>query len=1104
MGNDIILRNFVLEVEKMLDLSKLNKEQYEAVTTTEGPLLILAGAGSGKTRVLTYRIAYLIERGVSPYSILAITFTNKAADEMKERVMSLVGDKAQHMWISTFHSACVRILRNDIERLGYGKNFVIYDTSDQEKIIKQVLKELDLSEKVYPPKEMLGKIGSLKDQLIDPKEYLRMSNDFRSKKIAEIYSLYQRKLKINNALDFDDIIFKTIELFKNHEDVLKHYQKKFKYILVDEYQDTNRAQYELVNLLAKEHRNLCVVGDDDQCLIEGQRVLTENGFVEIENIKEGDRVLSAAGFGKTTFGIVNKIIKKEYDGVVVKVKTKGGKTIKATPNHITFAKINPSQGIYYVYLMYKRGKGYRIGQTQGVASRDGEIVNGLMVRINQEHADKVWILRICKDKTEASFFEQYFSIKYGIPTTVFNTIGRKIAMTQEQVDELYEKIDTHERAAKLMEENFIYEEYPHHIPNAVIRGNSVRRIINLTFFSEDRFYKEGYHGHRISLNTTGDELREKFKVKGFPVRNGKRETWRIETSRKEYDEAEDYVKSIQKEDSSFEVLRRARLTENEAFRFMPFAHLRPTMSIAVREGNKIVEDIIEEVEFEEYKGFVFDLSVEHLRQYVCSDVVVHNSIYGWRGADIRNILDFEKDFPEAKVVKLEQNYRCTKRILEAANYVIANNENRKAKRLWTQNKLGDNIKFFRAETDQEEARFIAYEVEKLLRDGYSHRDFAVLYRTNAMSRILEEAFVRQGIPYRVVGAFKFYDRKEIKDIISYLKFINNPQDTLSLERIINTPKRGIGDATLDKIRQVAERMSISFFDALNNLALVGISGRAESAIRKFTSLMNYFISIKNQIKVSELINEILEKTGYLEELQREGSPEADARIENLKELYSSAVEFEQTSEEKTLEAYLERISLVSDQDTIEGKTSVTLMTLHAAKGLEFPVVFIAGMEDGIFPHFSALEDDDEMEEERRLCYVGITRAKEILYLTCAKQRLIFGRTSFNPVSSFIDEIPEDLLEDLSRKTSKPSRFIYEDLKPKTQLAYTVDSKVKIEEPKKKNNIQVKLGDRVKHKIFGIGIVIAIKDSKGDLQVTVSFEKAGVKTLLLSTAPLEVV
>ncbi|WP_192811214.1 DNA helicase PcrA [Caloramator australicus] len=727
-----------------MDLSKLNKEQYEAVTTTEGPLLILAGAGSGKTRVLTYRIAYLIERGVSPYSILAITFTNKAADEMKERVMSLVGDKAQHMWISTFHSACVRILRNDIERLGYGKNFVIYDTSDQEKIIKQVLKELDLSEKVYPPKEMLGKIGSLKDQLIDPKEYLRMSNDFRSKKIAEIYSLYQRKLKINNALDFDDIIFKTIELFKNHEDVLKHYQKKFKYILVDEYQDTNRAQYELVNLLAKEHRNLCVVGDDDQ------------------------------------------------------------------------------------------------------------------------------------------------------------------------------------------------------------------------------------------------------------------------------------------------------------------------------------------------------------------------GIYSFRGADIRNILDFEKDFPEAKVVKLEQNYRCTKRILEAANYVIANNENRKAKRLWTQNKLGDNIKFFRAETDQEEARFIAYEVEKLLRDGYSHRDFAVLYRTNAMSRILEEAFVRQGIPYRVVGAFKFYDRKEIKDIISYLKFINNPQDTLSLERIINTPKRGIGDATLDKIRQAAERMSISFFDALNNLALVGISGRAESAIRKFTSLMNYFISIKNQIKVSELINEILEKTGYLEELQKEGSPEADARIENLKELYSSAVEFEQTSEEKTLEAYLERISLVSDQDTIEGKTSVTLMTLHAAKGLEFPVVFIAGMEDGIFPHFSALEDDDEMEEERRLCYVGITRAKEILYLTCAKQRLIFGRTSFNPVSSFIDEIPEDLLEDLSRKTSKPSRFIYEDLKPNTQLAYTVDSKVKIEEPKKKNNIQVKLGDRVKHKIFGIGIVIAIKDSKGDLQVTVSFEKAGVKTLLLSTAPLEVV
>ncbi|SEF83973.1 DNA helicase-2 / ATP-dependent DNA helicase PcrA [Caloramator fervidus] len=728
----------------MLDLSALNKEQRDAVTTVEGPLLILAGAGSGKTRVLTYRIAYLIEKGIKPESILAITFTNKAADEMRERVINLVGEKAKNMWISTFHSACVKILRRDIERLGFGKNFVIYDVSDQEKLMKEVLKELDLNEKNFPIKDILNKIGSLKDRLIDEKSFYKMSNSFKDKKVAEAYLLYQKKLKQNNALDFDDIIFKTIELFRTYEDVLKYYQSRFKYILVDEYQDTNRAQYELVNLLAKEHRNLCVVGDDDQC------------------------------------------------------------------------------------------------------------------------------------------------------------------------------------------------------------------------------------------------------------------------------------------------------------------------------------------------------------------------IYGWRNADIRNILDFEKDFPEAKVIKLEQNYRCTKRILEAANCVIANNENRKEKRLWTENKLGDNIKFFRAETDQEEAKFIVDEIIRLSKNGYSYKDFAVLYRTNAMSRILEEAFVRGAVPYKVVGAFKFYDRKEIKDIISYLKFINNPLDSLSLERIINTPKRGIGDATVAKIKEAAERIGIPFYEALNNLSLIGGIGKVESAIKKFTSLMNYFISIKNQVKVSQLINEILEKTGYLQELEREGTDEARARIENLNELYSSAVEFEESSEDKTLEAYLEKISLISDQDTIEGKTSVTLMTLHAAKGLEFPVVFIAGMEEGIFPHFSALEDQNEMEEERRLCYVGITRAKELLFLTCAKQRLLFGRTSFNPVSSFIEEIPEDIIEDLSKRMSNLSRIIYEDLKPKKELAYTIDAKVKMQPEKTKNDLYVKLGDKVKHKLFGYGVVIAIKEVQRDKQVTVSFEKAGVKTLLLSTAPLELV
>lgn len=736
----------------MIDLNSLNKEQREAVETTEGPLLILAGAGSGKTRVLTYRIAYLIqEKDVYPGNILAITFTNKAAKEMKERVESLVGEDARNMWISTFHSSCVRILRQDISKLGYDRNFVIYDTSDQEKIMKDCLKELNLDEKVFPPKDMLHKIGSLKDVLIDEDTYYRQyGNDFKNKRFAEIYKLYQKKLRANNALDFDDIIMKTVKLFKEHPDVLSYYQRKFRYILIDEYQDTNRAQYELANLLAKSHRNLCVVGDDDQ------------------------------------------------------------------------------------------------------------------------------------------------------------------------------------------------------------------------------------------------------------------------------------------------------------------------------------------------------------------------SIYSWRGADIRNILDFEKDYPDAKVIKLEQNYRCTKRILEAANYVIANNENRKAKRLWTENCAGDNIKFYRAETDRDEARFIIGEINKLASKGYSYRDFAVLYRTNAMSRILEEAFVTSGLPYRVVGGLKFYDRKEVKDILAYLRVINNPLDSVSLERIINVPKRGIGDSSIAKVKEYALEKDISLYSSMLEIDNIeGLTRRAANAMDKFISLMNYFFVMKDKIKVSELINEILERTEYIRELREDNTPESQGRIENLQEFYSSAVEFEESSEDKSLSAFLERVALVSDQDELNDAGGVTMMTMHTAKGLEFPVVFIAGMEEGIFPHFSALEDRDEMEEERRLCYVGITRAKENLYMTCARQRLMFGRTMFNSPSSFLEEIPEELIDDVSSRSMSFNRvYGYEgysqphSLSKPRHMASPVSSTVSSSSNAVKVS-EIRAGIKIKHRVFGKGLVIAVKPSGQDKQITVHFDNVGLKNLLLSSAPIEI-
>lgn len=746
--NAIIIKKIYSQEEIMLDLNTLNKEQREAVITTDGPLLILAGAGSGKTRVLTYRIAYLIQNGVYPGSILAITFTNKAAQEMKERVASLVGEEANRMWISTFHSTCVRILRQDIEKIGFNKSFVIYDTQDQEKVIKECLQELNIDDKLFPPKKVLGTIGSLKDKLVNADTYYRKNaNDYQNRRIAELYALYQKKLKTNNALDFDDIIMNTIKLFKENQDVLNYYQRKFRYILVDEYQDTNKAQYELINMLAKNHGNLCVVGDDDQ------------------------------------------------------------------------------------------------------------------------------------------------------------------------------------------------------------------------------------------------------------------------------------------------------------------------------------------------------------------------SIYGWRGADIRNILDFEDDYPEVKTIKLEQNYRCTKKILEAANYVIANNEKRKEKRLWTENRSGDDIKFFRAETDRDESAFIVNEIDKLVNEGYSFRDFAILYRTNAMSRILEEAFVRSKVPYKVVGGLKFYDRKEVKDILAYLKVINNPVDSISLDRIINVPKRGIGDATIDKVKQYGLDRDMGLYSSMLEIEFVeGLTKRAVNSIDKFISLMNYFISIKDEMKVSDLIKEIFEKTGYIKELKEEDSPENESRIENLNELYSAAVEFEENAEDKSLAAFLERVALVSDQDSINENGGIVLMTLHTAKGLEFPVVFIAGMEDGIFPHSSYQEDEDELEEERRLCYVGITRAKQLLYITCAKQRLMFGRTMFNAVSSFVEEIPEDLIEDISLKTQSSFKRVYgydnySPIQQKRQISKPAPAAAK--PANSVSSGEVRAGVKIKHKIFGKGIVIAVKSLGDDKQITVHFDSAGLKNLLLSASPIEV-
>lgn len=636
-------------------LNGLNKEQKDAVLHNEGPLLILAGAGSGKTRVLTNRIAYLIkEQGVFPSNILAITFTNKAAREMRERIDNLIGDLSNDMWVGTFHSICIRILRRDIDKLGYDKSFVIYDTQDQQVVIKECIKELNINEKNFPPKSVLEAIGKQKDELIDAAHFEKLyASDFRLGKISKLYSLYQKKLKNNNALDFDDIIMNTIRLFQQNPEVINYYQRKFRYILVDEYQDTNTAQYTLVRSLSEAHGNLCVVGDDDQ------------------------------------------------------------------------------------------------------------------------------------------------------------------------------------------------------------------------------------------------------------------------------------------------------------------------------------------------------------------------SIYGWRGANIRNILDFEKDFKGCKTVKLEQNYRSTQHILDAANHVIRNNTGRKSKSLWTDNKDGSKIVMCENDNEHEEALYAAREIQRLIReDDRKFKDFAVLYRINAQSRVLEEMFMREGLPYKIVGGQKFYDRKEIKDIIAYLRLIQNPADNVSLKRVINVPKRGIGDATVDLAEDLALESGVPIFSVISNADECPSLKRAANKLGNFSTMIMKLRTMKENMGIADLLEMVVDDTGILREYEIENTVEAQSRIENIKELKSVAMEFEKQSEDNSLEEFLAHISLVSDLDNLEEEQDyVVLMTMHSAKGLEFPVVFIPGMEEGVFPGYRAItEGPEQLEEERRLCYVGITRAREKLYLSNARFRTLFGNSSYNKPSRFLSEIPEELIE----------------------------------------------------------------------------------------------
>ena len=766
-------------------INGLNDKQKEAVLATDGPCLVIAGAGSGKTKVLTHKIAYDIESGIKPWNILAITFTNKAANEMKERIEKLIGDAARDLWMGTFHSICVRILRRYIDRIGYKTDFVIFDTSDQKTLIKECLKTLKVDDKIFTDRGVLSEISNGKNEMLEPKAYgVKYAGDFRKKTIGEIYELYQRRLRENNAIDFDDIINFTIKILSENPDVLDYYTEKFKYILVDEYQDTNKAQFTLVSLLASKYGNVTAVGDNDQ------------------------------------------------------------------------------------------------------------------------------------------------------------------------------------------------------------------------------------------------------------------------------------------------------------------------------------------------------------------------GIYSFRGADISNILNFERDFPGTRIIKLEQNYRCTGNILKAANAVIKHNENKYDKKLWTENEEGHLPCIYCGEDEYDEGRYIVEQINHLkTEEYYKNSDFTILYRMNAQSRAIEDILMREGIPYKVIGGLKFYERKEIKDIIAYLRLIHNSADNLSLKRIINEPKRGIGKTSIEQIQEISDKTGNSMYEIIRNAQEYGLT-RVFSNSRDFIEQIEYLKSKKDELKISDLIKETLNKTGYTKALENENSVEAETRIENLEEFLTVAIEFEEESADNTLAEFLENITLSSDIDGMEDQdNSITLMTLHSAKGLEFPVVFLVGMEEGIFPDYKTIGEPQALEEERRLFYVGITRAKQYLYLTCAKHRTIFGSTSYNQVSRFVKEIPEELLEGYAEvverksvdkeefkdygyrwsygkgQTVKTFKMSEEDKSAvaktigeqgtKSEYQYrTAESFLNsIKQNNQTNDVDLskyQVGQRVYHKKFGEGTITKLEQEGNDVKVDLEFDKAGHKRLMAKFAGLEII
>ncbi len=989
-------------------LANLNAPQREAVRHAQGPLLILAGAGSGKTTVITRRIAWLIEEeGVHPGAILAMTFTNKAAEEMKERVQRLVSAPAAQMWVSTFHSFCTRILRREGERTPVGRDFVIFDPSDQKSLIKQVLAELKLPEKQFHPKKVLEFISDFKNRCLLPEEAREEALDSWTRKVLDAYELYQKGLAQNRACDFDDLLLWTERLFRDPA-LQQIYAQRFRYILVDEYQDTNRAQYLLVQHLARHHHNLCVVGDEDQCLVPGTRILLANGTKRpIEQVVPGDLVRAAHGSGDFRAAAVTKVAARARQGQAIRITTQAGRVLTSTPEHIHFAgyRLDVTPQLHFVYLMHKRGIGWRVGTTQTHTRGQVKPVVGFLQRARQEHADELWVVSTHATEQEARLQEAVLSLQYQLPTLPF--VPRKGASTKglahdaESIRRVFAAVDSAAGAERLLEDLGLEVAFPHHRAQS---ATGLRRVVTVTLCGDRRGRRPM---HRLSMVGQDPEGRRLLEGLGLSVRPAKAgsASWRMETCAAAYGDIRRTADRIRTHLNA-DLQLQARLgaspgKDSCSLPFLPACNLQPGMAVFDAEGGLDLVTSVERVPLEQE---VHDLDVEGVHNFVAEGLVTHNSVYGWRGADIRNILDFQTDFPEAIRIELLQNYRSTKKILDAASEVIANNTQRVEGKgvLTTELGEGEALVFKLVDEGRLEAEWVVQRILDL-RLSEPGSKAAVLYRANWQSRQLEEALRAKNVPYRLVGGVKFYERQEVKDLISYLRLISNPFDLVSFRRCVNAPSRGVGPTTLEKIQAAIPEDGTPLEGLRLLLRSGGLKGRAQREMGRFLELFSHAESERTSLGLAGLVRWVLQESGYLQSLEDEATLEAEGRIRNLEEFLSAAAESEALG--LRLAEFLDRITLAADTDNLEEASHLSLMTIHCAKGLEFPFVFVVGLEEDVFPNRNARETPEGLEEERRLFYVAITRAQRRLTLTAARRRRIMGTEMLAMPSRFLRELP---------------------------------------------------------------------------------------------------